>query len=94
MITGSEVVDSNGHVLTKANEVLSDSHILLLKMWGINEVDVQCESLVISADFAKDEVSIIAETVEDKFALHSDDCPVAGNLKSYMLDKLLREREI
>ena len=92
MITGSEVIDINGHILTKANEELSDSHILLLQLWGINEVDIQSESLVITADYKKEEQDIYSEKVDDRFFLHSNNCPAVHRLKSYMLEKMLNEK--
>ena len=53
MVTNSEVVDQHGHTLIHTNESISESHITLLKMWGIYEIDIKDAACVLNLDHLK-----------------------------------------
>ena len=53
MKTNSEVVDQHGHTLIRANEDISDSHITLLKMWWVYEIDIKDAACIINLDYLK-----------------------------------------
>ena len=78
MVTLSAVVDNSGHTLIRANEVLSEKHILLLKMWAISEIDVKQSNDSINADeysneYSNESVKEAIALAESKFHLHKED---------------------
>lgn len=94
MVTLSEVVDKNGHTLIRANEELSDKHILLLKMWGVLEVDIKKTDDFISSDIFSNQYSEEAITsakllAEKKFQFHDQENKAAIILKKYFIEQEL-----
>ena len=72
MTTNSEVVDQHGHTLIRANEDISDSHITLLKMWGVYEIDIKDATYTLNLDYLKAQfpsktVDSLLETANEKF---------------------------
>ena len=94
MVTLTEVIDSNGHVLIRANEELSEKHILLLKMWGISEVDInhaagEIDPAHFSANFSKQQVAEAIAHAEHAFKFHNNEDKVVKNLKKHYIERTL-----
>jgi hypothetical protein len=94
MVTLSEVIDKSGHTLISANEVLSEKHILLLKMWGVSEVDIKQSNDAINADefsneFSPEMVKEVIALADSKFYFHNQESRLVTFLKKQFIDRTL-----
>lgn len=91
MTTNSEVVDKHGHTLIRANEDISDSHITLLKMWGVYEIDIKDATCVLNLDYLKAQypsqtIDTLLETANQKFKYLEQDSQLCNFLKKTFVE--------
>ena len=91
MTTNSEVIDQHGHTLIRANEDISDSHITLLKMWGVYEIDIKDAVHTLNLDYLKAHyppkiIDSLLETANKKFKYLDQESQLCNFLKKNFVE--------
>jgi len=85
MVLAADVSDRHGHVLLKEGETITEKHLKIFKMWGVNDLDVRgVDQAVIEARAAEEVDPALLEAAErvarERFRHADADDPVVREL--------------